>query len=149
MSRGEEATSVVTEQEVVSVMRYLAAAYPRREIEPQTVAVYVMQLIRSQLPPDALLLAAMNLIDESEWFPTVAELRAETARIVTERENWFLTANYRLYGHPIPDELFLPPGMAREVIGYELERVDLREALGYPPWQAPDYPRLEDGHAQE
>ena len=140
---------MATEQEVVSVMRYLSAAYPRREIEPQTVAVYVMQLIRSQLPPDALLLAAMNLIDTSEWFPTVAELRAEAARIVFDRENWFLTANYRLYGHPIADELFLPPGIAREVIGYELERVDLREALGYPPWQAPDYMRLEDGHAQD
>ena len=108
---------MATEGEVVGVMRYLAAAYPRSEIQDATVAVYVMQLMRAGLAADALLLAAMNLIDTSQWLPTVAELRAEARRIEGEREGWYLTANYRLWGHPLPDELCLSPDLAREVLG--------------------------------
>mgnify|MGYP006988471956 FL=1 len=74
-------------------------------------AVYVIQLTRTELPGDALLLAAMNLIDNSPWLPTVAELRAEAQRIVDRRNGWYVTANYRLHGHPLPAELCLPHEM--------------------------------------
>lgn len=99
---------MATEAEVILVMVYLATAYPRAEIADATVAVYVMQLMRAGLPADALLLAAMNLIDTSQWMPTVAELRAEAQRIVDKRNGWYVTANYRLHGHPLPPELCLP-----------------------------------------
>lgn len=114
---------MVTEGQVLGIMRYLAAAYPRREIDSQTVAVYVMQLLRSHLPADVMLLAAMNLIDTSEWLPTVAELTAEAKRIEGAREGWYLSANYRLHDHPLPAELFLPrlpSELSGAVLGYEM-----------------------------
>lgn len=124
--------SVVTEEQVLSVMQYLAAAYPQREIGPATVAVYVIQIMRARLTADALLLAAMNLVDTSQWIPTVAELIGETRRIEGARAGWFQTWNYWHLGEPIPDELFLPPGMGREWLGYEPEMTeDIRGALGY------------------
>jgi hypothetical protein len=126
MSRGEEAR-VATEAEVLSVLRYLSAAYPRVEMLPATIAVYVMQFLRARLPADALLLAAMNLVDSSEFVPSVAALRAEAERIEGERQGWYISANYRLFGHPLPAELCLPPGMGREWLGYEPEIVEMLE----------------------
>ena len=108
---------MATEGEIVSVLRYLSAAYPRSEMQDSTVAVYVIQLMRAGTAADALLLAAMNLIDISQWLPTVAELGAEARRIEGEREGWYATANYRLYGHPLPVELRLPFDLARHVLG--------------------------------
>jgi hypothetical protein len=93
---------------VLAVVRYLAAAYPNREISERTVGVYVIQLVRAQLAADVLLLAALNLVDSSEWLPTVAELTTEARRIEGAREGWYLSANYRLHGHPLPEELCLP-----------------------------------------
>lgn len=120
---------MATEAEVVNVMRYLAAAYPRSEAlaSTTTVAVYVMQLLRSRLPADALLLAVMNLIDTSEYVPSVAALRAEAERIEGERVGWYISANYRLFGHPLPEALCLPPGIGREWLGYEPEMVEMLE----------------------
>lgn len=129
--------SVVTESQVISVMEYLVAAYPQREIGPATVAVYVLQIVRARPAADALLLAAMNLVDTLQWLPTVAELVGETRRIEGQRAGWFSTWNYRHLGEPIPAELFLPPGMGREWLGYEPETTeDIRRDLGYGAWQA-------------
>lgn len=118
---------MVTEAEILSVLRYLSAAYPRTEMLASTIAVYVMQLLRSRLPADALLLAAMNLVDTSEFVPSVAALRAEATRIEGERLGWYMSANYRLFDHPLPEELRLPPGMGREWLGYEPEMVEMLE----------------------
>jgi hypothetical protein len=118
---------VATEAEVLSVLRYLSAAYPRAEMLPATIAVYVMQFLRARLPADALLLAAMNLVDSSEFVPSVAALRAEAARIEDEREVWYLTTNYRFHDEPLPERLCLPPGMGREWLGYEPEIVEMLE----------------------
>jgi hypothetical protein len=41
----------------------------------------------------------------------VAELRAEAQCIVDRRNGWYVTANYRLHGHPLPAELCLPHEM--------------------------------------
>lgn len=137
--------SVVTESQVISVMEYLAAAYPQREIGPVTVAVYVLQIVRARLAADALLLAAMNLVDTLQWMPTVAELVGETRRIEGQREGWYSTWNYQRLGEPIPAELFLPPGMGREWLGYEPETAeDIRRDLGYG-WLEAECPKLEAG----
>lgn len=102
-------------------MRYLAAAYPRSEaLSAETVAVYVVQLLRARLPGDVLLLAVMNLIDTSEFVPSVAAIRSEAARIQGEREGWWMTTNYRHHGEALPERLCLPDGMVAEWLGYEL-----------------------------
>ncbi len=111
---------MTTEEDIVKVMRYLVAAWPQYELTEQTVAVYVMQLLRRGYEPDVLLLAAMALVDSSTWFPTVAALHDEAGRIATERTLWFLTANHRDWEEPLPASLCLPEGMARRVFGREL-----------------------------
>lgn len=109
---------MATEEEVVNVLRYMAAAWPRTEITEQTVAVYVMHILRTKLAADILLLAAMYLVDTMEFFPSVAEWRGEATRIQEARDGWYITANYRLHGHELPEELTLPAGMAADVLGY-------------------------------
>lgn len=124
---------MVTKEQAAAVMRYLASAYPRAEIPEHTVAVYAMQLMRTRLSADVLLLAAMNVVDASSWFPTVAELLGEAWRIDEARSRWFQTANYWRLGQPLPEELLLPLGAAVMYLGYEPGDVTehLRESLGY------------------
>lgn len=110
---------MATETDVVKVLRYMAAAWPRVEVLEQTVAVYVMHMLRTGLAADVLLLAAMNLVDSMEFFPSVAEWRREAVCIQNEREVWYLTSNYRLHGYELPERLALPAGMADVVLGYE------------------------------
>lgn len=110
---------MATEEEVVDILRYMTAAWPRFEISEQTVAVYVMHMLRTGLPADVLLLAAMRLVDRSEFFPSVAEWRAEAGEIEARRLGWMGTANYRLHGESFPPECCLPPGFGRQVLGYE------------------------------
>lgn len=107
-----------SEQDIVKILRYLAAAWPRFEVSAETVAVYVMHL-RSRHATDVLLLAAMAMVDTSPFFPSVAELTGKAAEIEGERQCWYLTANYRLWGRDLPEALRLPAGMGRQVLGYE------------------------------
>ena len=107
---------MATEADMVKVLRYMAAAWPRTELTEHTVAVYVMHMLRTGLAADVLLLAAMNLLDTMEFFPSVAEWRREAARIQNEREVWYLTSNYRLHGYDLPERLALPAGMAASVL---------------------------------
>lgn len=112
---------MTTEVEVVGVLRYMAAAWPRTELDPKTVAVYVMHMLRTRLSADVLLLAAIRLVDTLPFMPTVAEWRAEAERIETERALWLVTANHRLMGHPWPEELQLPAGIWRQIQGLSFE----------------------------
>ena len=111
---------MATEQDVVKVLGYMAAAWPRFEITAETVAVYVMHLLRTRLAADVLLLAAIHLVDSSEFFPSVAALKAEAEQIERHRNWWYLTANCRLAGEPLSEELLLPPGLAQSVLEYEV-----------------------------
>lgn len=112
-------TNQATEQDIIKVLRYMAAAWPQFELTEQTVAVYVIQLLRRGHAADVLLLAAMALVDTATWFPTVAAWQEEAERIAGERDWWRITANYRIHGQPIPASLLLPAGMAAMVLGYE------------------------------
>lgn len=51
----------------------LAAAFPQREIGPETVAVYVRAL--ADIPTEELEPIAMAYMREGEWFPTIRDLR--------------------------------------------------------------------------
>lgn len=123
---------MATEEQVVSVLRYMAAAWPRSEVTPETVAVYVIHMLRTGLAADVLLLAAMRLVDTLSFLPSVAEWRQEAERVERERGYWAITANHRLWGHPLPSELQLPAGLGYHVLGYE---PDAPQALpaGEPP----------------
>lgn len=107
---------MATETDVVNVLRYMAAAWPRVEVSEQTVAVYVMHMLRARLAADVLLLAAMNLVDALEFFPSVAEWRREAMGIQEERERWYLTSNWR-DGDELPERLALPAGFAARALG--------------------------------
>lgn len=110
-------TDQASEQDLLNILRYMAAAWPQFDMSEQTVAVYVIQLLRRGHAADVLLLAAMNLVDISTWFPTVAHLQEEAERILREREAWLMTANYRLDTGEIPNELVLPPRLQERVLG--------------------------------
>ena len=108
---------MATEQEIVRILRYMAAAWPRAEMTPETVAIFVMHMLRTQLPVDVLLLAAINLVDNMEFFPSVAEWRNEATRIQDGRTWWQVTANYRLDGECLPDELMCPVDLGAHILG--------------------------------
>ena len=110
---------MATEEDVVKVMRYLVAAWPRTEVSEQTVAVYVMHMLRTGLPADVLLLAAMHLVDTRQFFPSVAEWRSESVEIATRRQWWQVTSNYRECGESLPAGLVLPESVFVSVFGYE------------------------------
>ncbi len=109
----------MTEQDALSVMRYMAAAWPRAEVTPETVAIYVMHMLRSRLAADVLLLAAMRLVETSIFWPSVAELLAQARQIEAQRAGYVLTSNWRVWGERLPEDLALPAGLARQWLGYE------------------------------
>lgn len=110
---------MATEADVVKVLRYMSAAWPRHEMSEQTVAVYVMHMLRTGLAADVLLLAAMNLVDTLNFFPSVAEWKEEALTIERGREWWYCTGNYRVQGEELPEELRLPAGLGQQWLGYE------------------------------
>ncbi len=75
-----------TAKEVVGVLRYMSAAWPRAEATPETVAVYVAHLLRSRLAADVLLQAVLELVDTSKTWPSVAEILAVARQIAAQRE---------------------------------------------------------------
>lgn len=109
----EEYWVPASEAEVMCIMGYMVAAWPRQEIPVQTVAVYVVQMLRSGLAADVLLLAAMALVDVSTFFPSVAEWRAKAEEIQAHRQMWLVSENYLNYGEEWP--LRLPPVMKKTV----------------------------------
>lgn len=52
----------------------LVAAYPQTKVSPETVAIYTDRL--SDLPTDQLVEAIDDVIAESKFFPTVADIRS-------------------------------------------------------------------------
>lgn len=120
---------MATESDVVNVLRYMSAAWPRYELLEQTVAVYVMHLMRTRLAADVLLLAAMYLVDTVDKFPSVAEWREEAFTIERRREWWYCTGNYLVQGEELPEELRLPSGMVERVLGYEPALLEASRAI--------------------
>lgn len=110
---------MATEADVVKVLRYMSAAWPRYEMSEQTVAVYVMHMLRTGLAADVLLLAAMSLVDTLNFFPSVAEWQEEALSIERGREWWYRTENYRVQGEKLPEGLRLPAGFGQQWLGYE------------------------------
>jgi len=58
---------------ILKALKILEAAYPHRDNQEATIAMYVHYL--SDLPPDALARAITQHIRTSKYFPSVAELR--------------------------------------------------------------------------
>ena len=70
----------MTEKDTLTILGVLTAAYPNARITPETVRVYVFTL--QDIPLDLLENAALHLITTSTFFPTVAELRDASYRIM-------------------------------------------------------------------
>ncbi|HOT26259.1 MAG TPA: replicative helicase loader/inhibitor [Anaerolineaceae bacterium] len=70
----------MTEKDTLTILGVLTAAYPNARITPETVRVYVLTL--QDIPLDLLENAALHLITTSTFFPTVAELRDASYRIM-------------------------------------------------------------------
>jgi hypothetical protein len=64
---------------VDNILVTLSQAYPRQKMQRDTIDVYAKAL--SDIPPRVLERAADNIIKDSKWFPSVAELRAEAKRV--------------------------------------------------------------------
>lgn len=67
-------------REISRIVRVLRAAYPDKNIRPETVEVYIRCL--SDLPVAALEGAVLAHISENKWFPTVAELREAALQLL-------------------------------------------------------------------
>ncbi len=71
-------------QTIVEILTVLAAAYPRFELTSATVRIYEQTL--SDIPVDGLKAATLDLIAESKWFPTVAEIRERAFALMAEQD---------------------------------------------------------------
>lgn len=70
-------------QNIVEILTVLASAYPRFELSSATVRIY--EQILADIPVDALRAATLDLIAESKWFPTAAEIRERAFALMTEQ----------------------------------------------------------------
>ena len=69
--------------EILTILQDLVNAYPGKQMTDANFKIYVEHL--SDIHPVLLRRAADNLIANSSWFPRVAEIRAEAARLVGSR----------------------------------------------------------------
>lgn len=63
------------EAEWLRIAKMLSASYSRQEITPETLAVYFVDL--REFDAEKVDAACTKLRRESQWFPTIAEIRAE------------------------------------------------------------------------
>lgn len=70
----------MSDKKILTILGVLTAAYPNAHITPETVRVYVLTL--QDIPLDLLENAALHLITTNTFFPTVAELRDASYRIM-------------------------------------------------------------------
>ena len=69
---------------IAQILFVLGAAYPRFELTPETVQIYEETL--SDIPVDALQAATLDMVAESKFFPTVAEIRKSAFALMAEDE---------------------------------------------------------------
>ena len=95
-------------QTIAEILTALAAAYPSFKLTAPTIRIYEQTL--GDIPVDGLRAATLDLIAESEWFPTVAKIRKRAfALMASETESmsgyeaWALTLGFVRdgRGHPI------------------------------------------------
>lgn len=66
------------------MLSVLTAAYPDKSLEDETVKLYLRFL--SDIPFHYGQAAALNMIAESKWFPSVAELRKEAVSLMPDHQ---------------------------------------------------------------
>lgn len=71
---------MATSEEIFAQLEILVHAFPGKEKSKETFAIYIEYL--ADIHPELLRRAVNNLIENSTWFPRVAEIRAEAVRIV-------------------------------------------------------------------
>ena len=82
----------MTSKQALQIIGVLTAAYPRTDIQEETVEIFSRFLL--DLPYEVGQMAALKLIGESKWFPSVAELRqgaievASTNQLPSAAEAW-------------------------------------------------------------
>lgn len=119
-------------QTIAGILTALAAAYPTFKLTAPTIGIYEQTL--RDIPMEALRAATLDLIAESEWFPTVAKIRKRAfALMASERESmsgyeaWALTLDFIRdgRGHPVvakAREFDVPPlieQVVRQVGGWK------------------------------
>lgn len=91
----------MTESEALKTIAVLKAAYPRQEIQEETLRIYLAELI--DLDYDLIGKAARTHIRTSQWFPTIAELRAGVAALRPRAE---AAPPPMRIGEPMPDGIW-------------------------------------------
>lgn len=69
----------MAQSEVTQQVALLKAAFPRESLLPETIGIYVTKL--SDIDSQLLATAVNRLIEESRFFPTIAEIRIMAARL--------------------------------------------------------------------
>ena len=92
---------------IAEVLTVLAAAYPRFQLPAATVRIYEQTL--SDIPVEVLRAATLDLIAESKFFPTVAEIRKSAFALMAEQggaigayEAWALALDFVREGRGNP-----------------------------------------------
>jgi len=70
----------MSEKNTLTILGVLTSAFPNAKITPETIRVYLLTL--QDIPFEVLEQAALQLITTSSFFPTVAELRDVSFRIL-------------------------------------------------------------------
>lgn len=105
--RGFGRCTVSEPRTIMEVLTVLAAAYPRFQLPAATVRIYEQTL--SDIPLQTLRAATLDLIAESKFFPTVAELRKRAFALIAEQDGtadaysaWALTLRFLRQGRGNP-----------------------------------------------
>jgi len=102
---------MATELEILTILFKLSAAYPRSDLEAETIAVYVEDL--RDLNARDLSQACRNIRRSSKFFPSIAEIRSEAAKLQAED---LTPAYHRRACLPKPAGCVPAPPEAREAI---------------------------------
>ncbi len=95
---------MATEPEILAILARLSRAYQGLDLAPETIEAYVEDL--SDQPAELLARACAQLRQSSRFFPSIAEIRAECAKLHPE-----IPAYHRRYLPPAPEpeEVPMPP----------------------------------------
>lgn len=123
---------------ILDALKGMAAAYPRQNVTPETIRVYLDRL--SDLPEPVVVAAIHQAIDTHTFFPTVAELRgiiaesangaddlAESAWAEVEREARRVGYNRRRWDYERGEAYVEKPQFSSKRIAEAVESVGWRD----------------------
>jgi len=122
---------------IVEILNELSTLFPQREVAEETLVGYADRLV--DVPPEMLRAACERLSRRVDWFPTIAQIRAEVVQLVFRppipQEAWgIVLKEIRRVGHdgtpafalPVIDQAVKALGWREICLSEEIDRIAAR-----------------------